>query len=76
MSALKNTVVALQRKVTADMVPASPAMFSLIAECAERIEKFTQDLLDLSRIERPDAGDFRPAKLSRRTFCTLKRYFC
>jgi signal transduction histidine kinase len=61
LSALKNTVVALQRKVSADMVPASPAMFSLIAECAERIEKFTQDLLDLSRIERPDAGDFRPA---------------
>jgi two-component system NtrC family sensor kinase len=36
-------------------------MFALIAECVDRIEKFTQDLLDLSRIERPDGGDFRPA---------------
>ena len=62
LSALKNTVVALQRKVTSSLVPASPPMFALIAECADRIEKFTQDLLDLSRIERPDAGDFSPAK--------------
>jgi signal transduction histidine kinase len=62
LSALKNTVVALQRKVTLEMVPAAPAMFGLIGECAERIEKFTQDLLDLSRVERPDAGDFNPAK--------------
>jgi signal transduction histidine kinase len=62
LSALKNTVVALQRKVTAELLPASPPMFALIGECADRIEKFTQDLLDLSRIERPDAGEFRPAK--------------
>jgi signal transduction histidine kinase len=36
-------------------------MFALINECVDRIEKFTQDLLDLSRVERPDGGDFRPA---------------
>jgi signal transduction histidine kinase len=62
LSALKNTVVALQRKVTAELVPAAPPMFGLIGECAERIERFTQDLLDLSRVERPDAGLFKPAR--------------
>jgi signal transduction histidine kinase len=61
LSALKNTVTALQRRVPADVMPATPPMFALIAECVDRIEKFTQDLLDLSRIERPDGGDFRPA---------------
>jgi len=68
LSALKNTAVALQRKVPMESAPTSTspsttaAMFALIAECIERIEKYTQDLLDLSRIERPDGGDFQPAK--------------
>jgi signal transduction histidine kinase len=61
LSALKNTVVSLQRRVTADALPSAPPMFALINECVDRIEKFTQDLLDLSRVERPDGGDFRPA---------------
>ena len=61
LSALKNTVVSLQRRVTAQALPSSPPMFALISECIDRIEKFTQDLLDLSRVERPDGGDFRPA---------------
>ena len=66
LSALKNTAVALQRKVlpaaTPDAMQSTLPMFALIAECVERIEKYTQDLLDLSRIERPDGGDFLPAK--------------
>ena len=62
LSALKNTAVALQRKVPAGASPSSLPMFALIGECIERIEKYTQDLLDLSRIERPDRGDFQPAK--------------
>ena len=66
LSALKNTAVALQRKVlplaTSDAIQSTLPMFALIAECVERIEKYTQDLLDLSRIERPDGGDFQPAK--------------
>jgi signal transduction histidine kinase len=61
LSAMKNTVVALQRRVTAETVPGTAPMFGLITDCIERIEKFTRDLLDLSRIERPDGGDFRPA---------------
>jgi len=62
LSALKNTAVALQRKLPIEASPSSPPMFALIGECIERIEKYTQDLLDLSRIERPDGGDFQPAK--------------
>lgn len=62
LSALKNTAVALQRKVPLAATPSASPMFALIAECVERIEKYTQDLLDLSRIERPDGGDFQPAK--------------
>jgi signal transduction histidine kinase len=66
LSALKNTAVALQRKVppeaSPDAIRSTAPMFALIAECIERIEKYTQDLLDLSRIERPDGGDFQPAK--------------
>jgi signal transduction histidine kinase len=62
LSALKNTAVALQRKVAFEATASASPMFALIAECIERIEKYTQDLLDLSRIERPDGGDFQPAK--------------
>ncbi len=66
LSALKNTAIALQRKIppeaTPDAIRSTSPMFALIAECIERIEKYTQDLLDLSRIERPDGGDFQPAK--------------
>lgn len=62
LSALKNTVTALQRKVTREISPASPPMFALINECAGRIERFTKDLLDLARVEPAEAGPIKPAQ--------------
>ena len=36
-------------------------MFELVEECAGRIERLTNDLLDLSRVDRQDVARFRPA---------------
>jgi signal transduction histidine kinase len=61
LSAMTNTLVALQRKVLPSQVPSAPGMFELIGECATRIDRFTKDLLDLSRIDHSEAEDFKPA---------------
>ncbi|MES1204613.1 MAG: ATP-binding protein [Pseudomonadota bacterium] len=62
LSAMTNTLVALQRKVTGVDVPSAPEMFALIDECATRIDRFTKDLLDLSRIDHAEVGQFSPAR--------------
>ena len=36
-------------------------MFELVEECAGRIERLTDDLLDLSRVDREEVARFRPA---------------
>jgi signal transduction histidine kinase len=61
LCAMTNTLVALQRKVPATQVPAAPGMFELIGECATRIDRFTKDLLDLSRVDHSKIEDFKPA---------------
>jgi two-component system NtrC family sensor kinase len=40
--------------------PRTAGMFDLIEECAGRIEKLTNDLLDLSRVDRQEVARFRP----------------
>jgi signal transduction histidine kinase len=59
LSALQNTVESLRDRVTAS--PRTDGMFELIAECTSRIEKLTDDLLDLSRVDREGMARFRPA---------------
>jgi signal transduction histidine kinase len=62
LSAMTNTLVALQRKVAGADIPSAPGMFALIGECATRIDRFTKDLLDLSRIDNVEADSFSPAR--------------
>jgi signal transduction histidine kinase len=59
LSALQSTVEALKDRV--DGHPRTGGMFELIAECTARIEKLTDDLLDLSRVDRDARARFRPA---------------
>jgi signal transduction histidine kinase len=59
LSALQNTVESLRERV--DGTPRTEGMFELIAECTSRIEKLTDDLLDLSRVDREGMARFRPA---------------
>jgi signal transduction histidine kinase len=59
LSALQNTVESLKERVEGG--PRIAGMFDLIDECAGRIEKLTNDLLDLSRVDREEPARFRPA---------------
>ncbi|MEO8214810.1 MAG: ATP-binding protein, partial [Myxococcales bacterium] len=64
LSALKNTVRAIERKVNApgdaNSPRVAPEMFALVGECVTRIETFTRDLLDLSRVDSEQVGVFAP----------------
>jgi signal transduction histidine kinase len=60
LSAIQNTIEALRERVSAG--PRTEGMFALIADCTARIEKLTDDLLDLSRVDRGELGRFRPAE--------------
>jgi signal transduction histidine kinase len=64
LSALKNTVRAIERKVNApggiDPPRVGPDMFALVGECVTRIETFTRDLLDLARVDSEQVGTFTP----------------
>jgi len=60
LSALQNTVESLKERV--EGAPRTEGMFDLIEDCAGRIEKLTNDLLDLSRVDREEAARFRPAE--------------
>jgi signal transduction histidine kinase len=62
LSAMTNTLVALQRKVGGVDAPTVPGMFALLDECATRIDRFTKDLLDLSRVDHAEADSFSPAR--------------
>jgi two-component system NtrC family sensor kinase len=42
--------------------PGTREMFGIMQECAERIERMTVDLLDLSRVDREEQGIFRPGE--------------
>jgi signal transduction histidine kinase len=59
LSALQNTVESLKERV--ERSPRTMDMFELVEECAGRIERLTDDLLDLSRVDREEVARFRPA---------------
>jgi signal transduction histidine kinase len=59
LSALQNTVESLKERV--ERSARTMDMFELVEECAGRIERLTDDLLDLSRVDREEVARFRPA---------------
>lgn len=60
LSALISGLPAIRQRLAPTIDASSREMLGLMLDCAERIERMTVDLLDLSRIDREVSGEFSP----------------
>jgi signal transduction histidine kinase len=60
LTSLVSGLPAMQKRLGDRLDEPSREMMDVMIECAERIERMTIDLLDLSRIDREPQGEFRP----------------
>jgi signal transduction histidine kinase len=61
LTSLVSGLPAMRRRVGAKIDAPSLELMDVMIECAERIERLTQDLLDLSRVDREEGGKYRPS---------------
>ena len=60
LSALISGLPAMRGRLGDKIDPATGNLMTIMVDCAERIERMTLDLLDLSRVDREQQGDFHP----------------
>lgn len=60
LSALISGLPAIRARLSAHLDAPTSELMAVMLDCAERIERMTLDLLDLSRIDREATGDFAP----------------
>ena len=60
LSALISGLPAIRNRLASSLDQPTSELLSIMLDCAERIERMTLDLLDLSRIDREVSGDFSP----------------
>jgi signal transduction histidine kinase len=60
LSALISGLPAMMNRLGASLDPSTRELIGIMLDCAERIERMTLDLLDLSRIDREVSGEFAP----------------
>jgi signal transduction histidine kinase len=61
LTSLVSGLPALRQRVSGVVDAPSLELMEVMSECAERIERTTQDLLDLSRVDREQGGPYRPS---------------
>jgi signal transduction histidine kinase len=61
LTSLVSGLPAMRRRIGPKIDGPSLELMDVMIECAERIERLTQDLLDLSRVDREEGGDYRPS---------------
>jgi signal transduction histidine kinase len=61
LTSLVSGLPAMRRRVGPKVDAPSLELMDVMIECAERIERLTQDLLDLSRVDREQGGKYRPS---------------
>jgi signal transduction histidine kinase len=61
LTSLVSGLPALRQRVSGIVDAPSLELMEVMSECAERIERTTQDLLDLSRVDREQGGAYRPS---------------
>jgi signal transduction histidine kinase len=61
LTSLVSGLPAMRRRVGSKIDGPSLELMDVMIECAERIERLTQDLLDLSRVDREEGGKYRPS---------------
>ncbi|HKU40795.1 MAG TPA: ATP-binding protein, partial [Polyangiales bacterium] len=62
LSALISGLPAVRSRLASVMDSGTSDFMAIMLECAERIERITLDLLDLSRLDREESGEFAPGK--------------
>ncbi len=60
LSALISGLPAMKNRLGPSLDGSTAELMTIMVDCAERIERMTIDLLDLSRIDREVSGDFAP----------------
>jgi signal transduction histidine kinase len=61
LTSLVSGLPVMRQRLRPSVDPASVELMDVMVECAERIERLTQDLLDLSRVDRAEGGAYRPS---------------
>jgi signal transduction histidine kinase len=61
LTSLVSGLPAMRKRIGPKIDAASLELMDVMIECAERIERLTQDLLDLSRVDREEGGKYRPS---------------
>ena len=61
LTSLVSGLPAMRKRVGPKIDQPSLELMDVMIECAERIERLTQDLLDLSRVDREEGGKYRPS---------------
>ncbi|HMJ15280.1 MAG TPA: ATP-binding protein [Polyangiaceae bacterium] len=61
LTSLVSGLPAMRKRVGPKVDAQSLELIDVMVDCAERIERLTQDLLDLSRVDREEGGKYRPS---------------
>jgi signal transduction histidine kinase len=61
LTSLVSGLPAMRRRIGAKIDEPSLELMDVMIDCAERIERLTHDLLDLSRVDREEGGKYRPS---------------
>jgi signal transduction histidine kinase len=61
LTSLVSGLPAMRQRLGRMVDAPSLELMDVMVECAERIERLTQDLLDLSRVDREEGGAYRPS---------------
>ncbi|MCA9613294.1 MAG: response regulator, partial [Myxococcales bacterium] len=62
LTALVSGLPAMRRRLGDTVDPRSREMLDVFVECAQRIERITLDLMDLSRVDRQEVATFKPSE--------------
>lgn len=62
LTALVSGLPAMRRRLADTVDPRSREMLDVFVDCAQRIERITLDLLDLSRVDRQEVASFEPGE--------------
>ena len=62
LTVLMSGLPAMQNRLRDKVDPSTREMLGVMHDCAQRIEQMTDDLLDLSRVDREEQGIFRPGE--------------
>ncbi len=75
LTSLMSGLPAVQGRLAPAMDAPTKEMFSVMYDCAERIEEMTHDLMDLARVDREDDGKFEPGRGVRASLRLLSTRF-